>query len=103
LTKKREPEDIDFTLLFHADDYAALSPDMKQMADDLMVAVNTKFFGSGLDGYVTLMCRREDPKRLGSQEDYWAEWWQTDRDGYLKGIAVLKIGDTDVGAALHTQ
>lgn len=101
LTSKREPDDIDFTLLLFADEIDALGPPEKRLAQDLISSVKVRAHGAGLHGFYTTVFRRDDPRVSASKADYWAEFWQTDRSDYLKGIAVLKFGDTDVGAALN--
>lgn len=52
-----------------------------------------------LDGFVCVVYPREH-ERFGTELDQnveWAEQWGVCRQNWLKGIAVLKIGENDVG------
>lgn len=98
LTQKEEPNDIDLAFACYADDFDALEPHVQS---DVWALLNGgKQYSPGLDTYLCFRFRREDPRASLDGTRDWSEKWGIGWDDRLKGFAVIKLGETDVGLRL---
>jgi hypothetical protein len=88
---KDEPDDIDLSVAFMVSDMELL-PDA--VTKDLIARLNggRKFSGL-LDTYLCPRFPKDDPRRQADNEDYWSDKWGKGRDNWLKGFAVVGIGN----------
>lgn len=93
LTEKIEPDDIDVVVEFWADEAGALDP---TVVEPIFVLNGEKRFSPVLDTYLCVRFLREDPRSHADRRDYWAEVWGKGWDDWLKGYAVVAIGESDV-------
>jgi len=95
MTEKLEPSDVDVAVLL--DPYVADNLDLRQ--EMLVDSVNDDMFIEGVDGFVeTLFPLGHASYRADGNEMLWSEQYGREHNGeYLKGIAVLRVGETDVG------
>ena len=89
LTKKQNPADIDLTIIVPSLFINSFNPD----ALNLLTIIANKAYSDSLDSYV---CLDDDPKLLA----YWHRQWGAGRDERLKGYAVIRVGENDVGLRL---
>jgi len=95
VTDEEDPADIDFSIHVDASLMATPTNEMRAILDRFDDGANP----GELDGFVCTTYPREHP-RFGTQEDDCGEWalqWCVSRQNWLKGIAVLRPGETDVG------
>lgn len=98
LTEKPDPADIDLTVVVHVEAMDALP---QHVADDLINTFNGgKRYSPALDTFIAVQFRKEDPRSRADRSSYWSGWWSRGRDESLKGYAVIKLGETDVGLRL---
>lgn len=97
ITQKVNPADVDLSVRVDLDVVEQLSVEQDLLLQD--VAAGTI---PSLDSYVFVAYPVGHPRRSTPEDrwPYWAEWWGVDRAGWLKGTAVLRLGDSDVGLRL---
>lgn len=102
LTEKENPSDIDVWIILDLDVALNLTVDQRQFIDD--VNDPTKKYNKVIDGYA-FVCYPFGHTLYGSDLDErqgWAEHIGLQRDKqWCKGVAVLRIGETDVGLRLY--
>jgi hypothetical protein len=59
-----------------------------------------KVYSPVLDTFFCAKFARDDPRKAADKTDYWARKWGVGWDDFLKGYAILKLGETDVGLRL---
>ena len=97
LTEKRDPDDIDLSLKLDAD----VADRLSTAQGDLLERIAQGGYEPRLNSYVLI--HPVGHTRRGTELDrwpYWAEWWGVDRGGWCKGVAVLRVGGSDVGPRL---
>lgn len=95
LTEKDEPDDIDLSFSAWAHHVQSLPPVIQNF---ILIELNGgKKYSPALDTYVCFRFLREDPRRAADTTDYWTEKWGIGWDDRLKGYAVIRIGESDVG------
>lgn len=95
LTEEENPSDIDFTI--HVD--AALMHSPLPVMREILDRFDDGAEPGNLDGFVCTIYPR-DHERFGTEldeNDEWACQWGVSRSEWLKGIVVLRPGETDVG------
>ncbi len=100
LTEKIEPNDIDLSIIIN---FNTLSSKDNDNYDFIMKHLNSgRKFHPLLDTYVAIEFNQDDPRSKTSNLSYWAELWGVDREKFLKGFAVIKIGESDVWHRIFT-
>lgn len=98
LTEKDEPDDIDLSFSAFVSDVEIL--DMA-MQDWILTNLNgNKRYSRYLDTFICFRYPREHPNRRADLTGYWTEKWGVGWDDRLKGYAVIKLGESDVGHRL---
>jgi hypothetical protein len=98
LTEKIDPKDIDLSFAAWAHHLDTLDPALQTA---LLANLNGgSAYSPSLDTYFCPRFLREDPRYGADKSAYWGEKWGKGWDDRLKGYAVLKIGETDVGRRL---
>jgi hypothetical protein len=98
LTEKTDPEDIDLSFAVWVQHLESLDPSLQS---DLLANLNGgKAYSPALDTYFCARFLREDPRCVADTTAYWGEKWGKGWDDWLKGYAVIKLGETDVGYRL---
>jgi hypothetical protein len=96
ISEKIDPEDIDLTFLVHGDVYDALSPALK-------AEINAFEDGERLRPVIhafPVITRPMDHPQFRPIEGMvrnMAQWWSVARGGWIKGLPVIRLGETDVG------
>ncbi|WP_371717099.1 hypothetical protein [Ancylobacter sp. TS-1] len=96
LTAKIEPDDIDLSVRFAVEDFDRLDP---MVQNTIMSRLSGKTYHPRLDTYAFVSGPRDHEYAdiFAETENYWAEWWSVARAGWLKGVAVVRLGETNVG------
>lgn len=99
LTNKLDPSDVDVAANLDPDVAEGLSTSQQALID----AVNHEIFIDGVDGFAeTVFPIGHASFRLDGNEKLWSEQYGMEHNGeYLKGIAVLRLGETDVGLRIR--
>ncbi|WP_261925976.1 DUF6932 family protein [Methylorubrum sp. GM97] len=99
LTVKNDPSDVDVALLMDPDVAESLNADQEALVD----AINDNIFIDKVDAFAeTLFPIGHASFRLDGNERLWSEQYGSEHNGvYLKGIAVLRVGETDVGLRIR--
>lgn len=100
ITRKARPDDIDVAVRVDWDVYECLATDQKQLVSGL----NDEQFLPGLDTFSYIAYPRDHPYRGTAADDAetWAEQWGSEHGKrWIKGIAVLRLGETYVGNRLR--
>lgn len=99
MTEKIEPSDVDVAVLLDPD----VANNLDERQDLLVNSVNDDTFIEGVDGFVeTLFPIGHTSYRADENEMLWSEQYGREHNGeYLKGIAVLRVGETDVGLRIR--
>jgi hypothetical protein len=100
MTEKEEPDDIDLS-------FSPWVSALEKLDLPVQVAVfnglnGGKKYSPWLDTYVCVRFPQDDPRKGADKTNYWSEKWGKGWDDWLKGYAVIKIGETDVGHRLFT-
>lgn len=98
LTEKPEPNDIDLCFAIFVHDFERMDSHVQANIDQLLNG--GKAYSPVLDTYVCFRFLRDDPRALADTSDYWSEKWGKGWDNWLKGFAVIKFGESDVGLRL---
>ncbi len=96
LSQKVDPEDIDLALIVQGEVYDSL-PGVTQAAIDAME--DGERFRPNLHVFPIVTRPMGHPNFSlieGAVRD-WAQWWCVARGGWLKGMPVIRLGETDVG------
>ena len=99
LTEKHDPDDADLTVIIEQEAYDILDISLQT---DILIMLTQRNYHQLLHTFVVVTRRRGDPdfdvvQRFATD---WAQWWQVARDGWVKGLAVIRLGETDVGIRL---
>lgn len=98
MTAKEEPDDVDLSFMATADHLDGQTPDAWSL-------VNTLHGRAGhsplVHAYLVVTFAMDDPRRATSRADYWAEKWNIGWDDYLKGIAVVRMGESSFVSSLR--
>lgn len=98
LTEKKDPNDIDLSFCVWAEHLETLNEGLQSA---LISNLNGgRVYSPALDTYFCTLFRREDPRYMADTSKYWGETWGKGWDDRLKGYAVIKLGETDVGLRL---
>jgi hypothetical protein len=68
--------------------------------NDLLSRSGQKFKNDLIHFFFCVRFRKEDPRFGADKTAYWGETWGKDWADALKGYAVVRLGDTDVGLRL---
>jgi hypothetical protein len=98
LTEKLEPNDIDLSFVMKSMDFEAL--DVSSQSAIVNQLNGGKKYSPLLDTYICIQFAESDPRRAADKSAYWAYKWGVGWDDYLKGFAVLRLGESDVGNRL---
>lgn len=98
LTEKDEPDDIDLSFSAWATDLDKVDPAI--VAEIFRLLNGGKIYSPVLDTYICVRFLKEDPRHLADKTLYWTEKWGKGWDDWLKGYAVLRLGENDVGFRL---
>lgn len=98
MTAKEEPDDVDLSFISMADHLDGQTPDAWQLLNRLC---GRGFHSPLVHAYLVVTFARDDPRRATSREDYWAEKWNIGWDDYLKGIAVVRLGESPFASCLR--
>ena len=99
LTGKLNPSDVDVAVIIDPD----VAENMTESKEGLINDVNDNNFIEGVDAFVETLFPIGHPSfRANGNEMLWSEQYGREHNGeYLKGIAVLRIGETDVGLRIR--
>lgn len=99
LTEKMDPSDVDVAVILDPD----VAENLTDEQESLIYSINDNNFIDGVDGFVETLFPIGHPSfRLGGNEMLWSEQCGREHNGeYLKGIAVLRLGETDVGLRIR--
>lgn len=89
LTEKLDPADIDLTIIVPA--FLLNLPHAS--VTNLLVLISDKSYSQKLDSFI---CLDNDANRVA----YWHRQWGAGRDEKLKGYAIIRVGENDVGLRL---
>lgn len=102
LTEKPEPGDVDVTVIMEADVGAALTAPQRA----LVAQAEGNAFAPDLDTFAFVKFSTDNPLYRDAHADAaytWGEQYQLEcGDQWLKGFAVLRLRETDVGLRLHS-
>jgi hypothetical protein len=95
VTEKPEPDDVDLTLMVEGAAFDMLDTAVQM---DLLNFQDGRF-GPALHVFVVITREKGHPGYALSQQlvDYWSRWWAVSRENWIKGIPVIRLGETDVG------
>lgn len=98
VTAKPEPGDVDVTVIIEGEVFDALEPDAQQGLAEMAAGA----FFPDLHVFIVVTRPRGHPDYSLSNAgvDYWAGWWAVTRGAWLKGMPVIRLGETDVGLRL---
>ena len=99
VTEKLNPSDIDVAVIIDPDVAEKLSSEQEALIN----SINDNCFIDKVDGFVETEFPIGHPSfRVGGNEMLWSEQYGREHLGaWLKGIAVLRIGETDVGLRIR--
>jgi hypothetical protein len=95
LTEKHDPDDADLTVLIEDEVFNTLDSSLQ---DHLMLNIDQKNYHPKLHAFLLVTKPRGHPEFDVARryEMEWAEWWQVSRDGWVKGLAVIRLGGSNV-------
>ena len=97
LTEKMEPSDLDVTVIIDQDVNENLTDDQRQLVD----RINSPEYADKVDSFVFVRLRRDDPdygiEGIDSAFDWGEQYGRENGGEWLKGFAVLRVRETDVG------
>lgn len=98
VTAKPEPDDVDLTVAIDGGQLEGASPEVFSALNGLM----DKAFHPKLHIFTVATRPVGHPHRSDLEEAFrqWAQWWCVARDGWIKGMPVIRLGETDVGLRL---
>jgi len=99
LTEKHDPDDADLSVVLDDDSFSLL--DVKLQAD-LYSMLYQKNYHAKVHTFVIVTKPMGHPdfdvaRRFAAE---WSQWWQVNRDGWIRGLAVIRLGENDVGIRL---
>lgn len=100
LTEKLDPNDIDLSFACFYNDFEML--DSTLQANVWSLLNGGKRYSPVLDTYICFRFLRDDPRAMADGSRDWSEKWSVGWDDWLKGFAIIKLGETDVGLRLFT-
>lgn len=102
VTDKHQPEDLDMSVQIDADVVDALSPENSSFIFSKIANPESKYLGV-LDAYVHVnypLGYTNDSEKAGEASTWAEEWMLGHQKDWLKGIAVVRILETNVGLRL---
>jgi hypothetical protein len=102
LSEKMDPDDIDLSVKVDADLIDALRAGNSTLDIDkktLLRDISLRQFSLKLDSYIVVSFPIGHTKRSTDEDrwEYWATYWGVARGRWCKGIAVIRVGENDVG------
>lgn len=99
ISEKIDPEDIDLTFVVHGDVYDSLSPALQA---EIHGFDDGEHLRPDLHGFpiVTRPMGHQNHVVMESLVRNMAQWWCVARGGWLKGMPVIRLGETDVGLCI---
>lgn len=99
VTEKPDPDDIDLTILIPREVLDRLQVTDPVVVQGFAATIDQETFSPDLHVFVIVSRPRDHPDRptLDEAAKYWAQWWSVTRENWVKGMAVLRLGETDVG------
>lgn len=102
VTEKDNPGDIDLTVVVRAEILESLSVTAPEIVEDLIAVSLDERFAPDL--HVFLIAVRPlghpDHAALEQAARNWAQWWSVTREAWIKGFAVIALGESDVALRL---
>lgn len=99
VSEKIDPEDIDLTFVVHGDVYDSLSTslqaDIDGFEDGERLRPHLHVFP-----VVTRPMDHQNYAVMESMVRDVAQWWCVARGGWIKGMPVIRVGETDVGLCI---
>ena len=102
LTEKRDPSDIDVAVRLESDVTDRLTFEQRDLVDHVNEA--EQLHVAGVDGFVYTSFPREHPLFSSDidEKETWAEMYGIEHSKvWLKGMVVLRLGETDVGLRIR--
>jgi hypothetical protein len=98
VTAKDEPDDIDLSVMVDGEVFDRLDPVAQQSLLDL----TTQPLKPELHTFVSILRPRDHPDHRLTEDyrNYLAELWCVTRVAWLKGLPVIKLGETEIGLRL---
>jgi hypothetical protein len=100
LTQKIDPSDVDIAVRVDVDFHDSMTASQHVLVD----AANNEGYISGIDSYVYVSYPRDHVlyDTNANERETWAEQWGLEHsEQWLKGMAVLRLGETDVGLRIR--
>lgn len=100
LTEKVDPGDIDLSIKIDEDVLLGLDANTFLLLEDIAEGR----FSAKLDSYMVVSYPVGHPRRGTNLDTWprWAQWWGLARGGWCKGVAVIRVGEGDVGLRLFS-
>jgi hypothetical protein len=101
-TEKIDPKDVDVAVRIDVDFHDTLN----QIQNNLIDLANTESYIDGIDSYVYVAYPRDHPLYNSGidEKETWAEMWGCEHSKkWLKGLAILRLGESDVGLRIRRQ
>lgn len=100
ITEKPDPEDADITVVIDLDVYDAMDAAFR---NDLQARLDDHNFDKLLHNFMEVKVPRDDFRRKYWEQarNEWVEFWSVGENSrFLRGIPVLRLGESDVGRRL---
>jgi hypothetical protein len=96
LTGDPNPEMVNLGIIIDEDVFESLDIALK---NDILTNLNQRHYHERIDAFVAEAKCRGHPDRGFIQTflDDFAAYWQVTPSGWVKGLAVIRLGETDVG------
>ncbi len=98
LTERVDPGDVDIVVRLDSDVAEVLNVEQNELID----ALGLPRFAAGIDSFVDVVLPRDHPQYGFDESISWeAHYGLEHSERWLKGVAVLRLGETDVGLRLR--
>lgn len=100
VTRKMDPKDVDLAIKIDVEVSDALTPTQLALVD----RANSEHFIDGVDSFVFVSYPRDHVlfSSAGNEKESWAEQWGLEHsERWLKGMLVLRLGETSVGLRIR--
>ena len=102
VTEKVDPGDVDVTVVVRAEVLGGIQQVDPAVAEDIFEMADDGRFSPDLHVYVIAVrpWGHPDHAALDEAARYWASWWSTSRELWVKGFVVIRVGGSDVALRL---
>jgi hypothetical protein len=102
ITEKDDPDDIDLTITVPSEVLERIAATDQAVVQQLFAMVGDGLFSPGLHIFVLAVrpVGHPDHPALELAVRDWAQWWSVTREAWVKGFAVIRLGESDVALRL---